>query len=516
VSRTTKGASAEHPGSQPPPADLADARSIDTRGLALRLYAARGVLVNSAFDIGLSSLGLIRGFVLAALLTRVDYGVWGVLAVSLGVLARLKLVGVSDKYVQQEEVDQELAFQKAFTVELLITAAVIVPMIAALPVIAVVYGHWQLVPPGLVLITVMVASALQAPFWIYYRRMDFVRQRSLAAIEPVVGFVVAVGLALAGAGYWALALGVVAGAWAAAIAAIVSSPYRLRWRYEKGSLRMYVAFSAPIFIATACTVVLANSAVIASNADLGLAGVGAVALAANISAFTSRVDDLVSGTLYPAICAVQSRLDLLRESFVKVNRVALMWAVPFGCGLALFSGDLIRFVIGEKWRPALVLLQITGVVAALAHVGFNWDDYFRARSQTVPIAVAAVASTVAFVAIGLPLLFAYGLPGLAIGLGAQAAVHLAFRAFYLSKMFDGFSFVRHAWRAILPTVPAVAVVLLMRQLESGSRTAAMAIADLVTYLAVTIVATWLFEGSLIREAISYLVRRAADAAPIPG
>lgn len=496
--------------------DAPGTRSIDTRGLPLRSYAARGVLINSGFDLGLSGLGLLRGFVLAALLTRADYGFWGVLVVSLGLLAQLKFVGVSDKYIQQEEADQKLAFQRAFTVELIATATATVPMLVALPIIAVVYGHWQLVAPGLVLISVMLASALQAPIWIYYRRMHFVRQRSLAAIDPVVSFVVAVGLAVAGAGYWALVVGVVAGAWSAAVVAIVSSPYPLRWRYGRGSLKVYAAFSAPILVATVASIVVANSAAIASNAHLGLAGVGAVALAANISAFTTRVDDLVSGTLYPAICAVQNRLELLRESFVKVNRVALMWAIPFGCGLALFSADLIRFVLGEKWHPALVLLEVTGVVAALAHIGFNWDDYFRARAKTGPIAVVSVASAIAFLAVGLPLLFADGLSGLAAGFAAQAAVALALRAWYLSRMFHGFSFARHAWRAILPTVPAVLAVLLIRELETGPRTAAMAIAELVVYLVTTVIATWLFEGSLIREALSYVLRRGTGAAPIAG
>jgi O-antigen/teichoic acid export membrane protein len=269
-------------------------------------------------------------------------------------------------------------------------------------------------------------------------------------------------------------------------------------------------------LATLASVVVANAAAIATNAHLGLAGVGAVAVAANVSAFTTRVDDLVSGTLYPAICAVQNRLELLRESFVKVNRVALMWAMPFGCGLALFASDLIRFVIGEKWHPALLLLEVTGIVAAIAHIGFNWDDYFRARARTVPVAVVAIASTCAFLAVGLPLLFADGLPGLAVGFAAQAAVALGLRAWYLTQMFNGFSFARHAWRAILPTVPAVAVVLLIRQLETGPRTAAMAIAELAVYLAVTVLATWLLEGSLIREALSYVVRRGAGAAPIAG
>jgi O-antigen/teichoic acid export membrane protein len=512
VAHTTKDASGVTAGDDRAAAERgrppATSRIIDTGGSTLRAYTAHGVMVNGAFDVGLSALGLIRGFVLAALLSRSDYGVWGVLVVSLGVLAQLKVVGISDKYLQQDEPDQELAFQKAFTLEVLMTAAAIVPIAGALPVVAVVYGHWNLVAPGVVLLTVLVADALQAPFWIYYRRMNFARQRALGAIEPVVGAVVAIGLAFAGLGYWALAIGVVAGAWAGAAAAVVTCPFALRWRYDRGALRVYASFSGPIFVATLSSVVLANAATIATNIRLGLAGVGAVALAANITSFTSRLDDLVSGTLYPAICALQDRLELLHESFVKSNRLALMWGMPFGFGLALFAPDLVRFAIGEKWRPAVTLLEITGIIAAVSQIGFNWDDYFRARAKTTPIAVASVASTVTLLAVGLPLLATHGLTGLGIGIAAGAAVHLAFRAWYLTRLFEGFAFFPHALRAMLPTVPAVGVVLLMRGVESGGGGAAAAIAQLAAYALVTLGATWLIEGALVREALGYLGLRA--------
>src|SRR5581483_8933822 len=82
-------------------------REVDTGGRSVRVHAARGVLVNTAFDIGLSGLGLLRGLVLAALISSTAYGVWGILVVSLGVLARLNLVGISDKYIQQDEPDQK-------------------------------------------------------------------------------------------------------------------------------------------------------------------------------------------------------------------------------------------------------------------------------------------------------------------------------------------------------------------------------------------------------------------------
>jgi O-antigen/teichoic acid export membrane protein len=235
--------------------------------------------------------------------------------------------------------------------------------------------------------------------------------------------------------------------------------------------------------------------------------VGAVALASNITAFTSRVDDLVSGTLYPAICAVHDRLELLGETFVKVNRMALMWAMPFGVGLALFADDLVRFVIGEKWLSAVTLLQITGIVAAVSQVAFNWDDYFRARGRTGPIAVASVASTVALLGVGLPLLPSRGLTGLGIGIAAGAGVHVACRAFYITRLFKGFNLIAHALRAALPTLLAVAAVLVMRSLEPDPRTLLTAAVELGAFGIAVVLATWWIEGGLLREAVGYLRHR---------
>ena len=58
----------------------------------------------------------------AAFLSRSEYGIWGILVVVLVSLLWLKQVGIGDKYVQQREGDQALAFQKAFTLELAFNA----------------------------------------------------------------------------------------------------------------------------------------------------------------------------------------------------------------------------------------------------------------------------------------------------------------------------------------------------------------------------------------------------------
>jgi polysaccharide transporter, PST family len=483
-------------------------------GADLRRRTARGTVVNSIFEIALSALSLLKGFIVAAFLSASQFGVWGVLVVALGTLLWLKQVGVSDRYVQQDEVDQERAFQVALTIEALFTAIFIVVLVAAVPLMALAYGRPELLAPGFALVLVMPAAVLQAPLWVYYRDMAFVRQRTLAAVDPVVGFVVTIALAVAGAGYWSLVAGVIAGAWASAVVAMRSSPYPLRLRWQPGALSSYTSFSWPLLVAGASGLVIAQVSVLLGQATLGLAGVGAITLAAMISGFADGVDRIVTGTLYPAICAVRDRRDLLFESFQKSNRLALMWGVPFGVGVALFAPDLVHYVLGDRWHSAIGLIEVFGLIAAADQVGYNWDAFFRARGVTRPMAAVAAATMAAYLAVGVPLLVLDGLAGLAIGMGVAAACGLIGRTLYLTRLFPAHRMARHAARALAPSIPAVAVVLAARQLEPAHRSLALAVGELALYLAVTAVATVRFERGLLRELGGYLrapgVRRAVS------
>jgi hypothetical protein len=98
----------------------------------------------------------------------------------------------------------------------------------------------------------------------------------------------------------------------------------------------------------------------------------------------------------------------------------------------------------------------------------------------------------------------FGLKGFAIGIALQGGAALIVRGFYLRRLFHGFGFLRHTVRAFLPTLPAAAVVLIMRQLEPRPKTVALALSELAAYVLVTALATFYLESRLIREALSAL------------
>src|SRR5437764_9631838 len=158
---------------------------IDLQGRSLRQHAARGTIINSGFQLGITGLNFLRRFVIAAFLTRAEFGIWGLLLTTLITLSWLKQIGIGDKYIQQSEPDQEAAYQKAFTLELGMCLAFFVFICAALPVYAAAYGHTEIIVPGIILAAAVPISAFETPQWIAYRRMQFVRERVLVSVDAV-------------------------------------------------------------------------------------------------------------------------------------------------------------------------------------------------------------------------------------------------------------------------------------------------------------------------------------------
>lgn len=478
-----------------------------------RTRAARGAVINSAFFAGIGALNLLKSFVIAGFLSASAFGIWSILFLAAIFVGAIKAVIVTDKFIQQDEPDQEVAFQKAFTLELLSAGALVVAMLVLVPVLALIYDEGDLLLPGLALSLLLPGLALQFPISVWYRRMDYFRQRLLMSVDPVVGFVVTVALAAAGFGYWSLVIGIVAGAWAGGVVAFATSPYPFVLRFDRGIVREYLAFSLPLVVAVTAGLLIAQLSIFFGDLALGLAGAGAIGLAATYTAYTDRVDAIITQALYPALCRVAERRELLLEAFVKSNRLALMWGVPFGVGLTLFAADLITFGLGDQWTEALIVLQVFGVTAAVNHIGFNWSAFFRATGNTVPIAKVVVVAFAAFAATAIPLLLVFGLPGYAAGIAAMTVVSLVARFYFLNKLFPAFRVVVHVVRAFAPTVPAIAAILTIRVAGGGARTLEDALLELVAYVGVTVVATLGFERALLAEAASYLRRSRVSAQP---
>ena len=177
----------------------------------LRGRTARGGVLNALFLGGGEGLALVQGLVVTALLGPVAIGLYGIVTVTAMTIVQLRRVGIDEAFVQQSEPDQEDEFQKAFALELAIGILFTLLIAALAPLLALAYGDDRLLALTLAVAYLPTAFALQAPQWIFFRRMDFLRVRLLQFSIPAVTFAVTVPLAAITDSVWALVIGPLAG-----------------------------------------------------------------------------------------------------------------------------------------------------------------------------------------------------------------------------------------------------------------------------------------------------------------
>jgi O-antigen/teichoic acid export membrane protein len=467
----------------------------------LRRRTLKGTVITAGFLILIDGLVLIQGLIVTRLLGPKQIGLYGVVSTTVISLVALKRVGIDEAFVQQDEADQEREFQYAFTLELGLSLAMSLVILALSPLVATIYRDHRLLALMASLAYLPLAFALLSPLWVFLRRMDYRRQRSLQAIQPIVAFVVTVPLAAAtNLNVWSLVIGQVAGYVAAISAAIRVSPYRLKLRYDHATTKRYLRFSAPILVTVLAAMVLAGGPILIIKLHDGLAAAGFITLAVTLTRYIDRADQIVTATIYPAICAIQGQTRALEEMYEKSNRATLLWVAPYAAGIVLFAPDLVHFILGPSWRPAITLLQGLAIVGAITQLGFNWFTFFRAHGDTRPPAVEALAAGVAFLALCPAGLLLDGFHGFIYARIAVAVVALAVRATYTRRLLPDTRYRSFTLPVLLPLGAAsVAVVVLRVALWGGHRPLGQAIGEVVLFVAVYGLAAMRRERALIGE-----------------
>jgi O-antigen/teichoic acid export membrane protein len=495
----------------PPDPPAADRPAV--AGGELRRRIVRGTVVNAVALATIDLLVLAQGLIVTRLLGPAAIGLYGIVTVTTMTIVALKRVGVDEAFVAQDEPEQALEFQRAFTLELAISAAFSLLLCALAPVVAAVYGDSRLLPLMAATAYLPLAFALQAPTWIFFRRMDFARQRLLQGIVPLVTFLVTVPLAAAGIGVWSLVIGPAVGNLAGIVAAVRASPYPLALRWDPATARRYLRFSAWVLVASLASLVVLQGQVLALDLDDGLRAVGFITLAATFARYVDRADQIVTATIYPAICAIRGRSAALAALFVRSNRATLLWTLPAAAGIVLFSQALVDHVIGGAWDDAVVLMQGLAVAAALQQIGFNWFSFYRAHGDSRPGAIEAMVGAGAFVALAVPGLVAAGFTGFVAGRCAAVLVQLGVRARYVHALLPSVRVADVLARPVVPTAFAVAAVVALRLLAGWSQDAgAAALAEVALFAAVAIGASVALERDLLRELAVALRGRGAFAA----
>jgi PST family polysaccharide transporter len=418
--------------------------------------------------------------------------------------------GIGDRLVQRESGELQDAYDVGVTTQFLLSIVLWAGIVAAAPLVAAVYGEPALRTLVIGMSYAAFAGFLRLPLSLFYREMRYFEQRLLLFTGRLVGFVLSVSLAAAGAGAWALVAGGAGALLASSVPAWYLSPLRPRWRFRPGSLPSLVTFSGPIWGARVVMIGVQQGAILAISAFLSVRDVGHFKFAEQVAALVLSVDVVLAVTIFPALCRTD-RVGSLGAAFSKPSRVSMMWACGAATLMILFAPDVIRFALTPDWEGAVLFLRAHGVAALFGAIAYSWDAAFKARGRTLPILWMAVLLGVSFVAVFLPLVALAGREGAAIGTVLITIVVLLARHRYLASLEDGISVIDIARRAFTAAAFAAGAAVAAGRLMPGDGLVDFAVRFCLFGIVYTAI-LWRLEAALIRELLD-LIRARIGARP---
>lgn len=347
----------------------------DVRVAEVRTRARSAAIWSVANTIVVRFVGIVTTVVLARIIAPTEFGVFAVALVVFNIVISISEMGVSVALVRTTENIDRMA-PTVTTVAWISSACLCTICVVLAGPLALAMGA----PEASALLRVMALGILVAgisavPAAITQR--DFRQDRkAIAEISAVIiSLALAVPMALAGWGAWALVWSRLVGLVVTAIVLIVATEQRYRPGFSRSEARRLVRFGFPLAGASLLVLGVVNLDNVVVSRELGVEQLAFYSLAFNVSSWP------VAAFSAPARNVSVAWLANMRSSGVGVDdglaqflRPLMVVTIPTCVGLALLSSPLIFTLYGSKWAPAaapLTVLAILGAVRVLLEVGYD-------------------------------------------------------------------------------------------------------------------------------------------------
>lgn len=381
---------------------------------------ARGGVVTMLGQLGKLTTQLAGVVILSRLITPEDFGLIAMVAVFVGIGELLRDFGMPTAALRANSLSQAQAsnFFWANTFLGLIASAL---LIASTPVVVAIYGQPQLSLVMPVLALAPLLNGAQAQLQVRLARQMKFRAIAISEVSAnLIALILACGLALIGAGYWAL----VAQTLAVAITLLGSRWVLSGWTPSRpmrgvGS-RSQLTSGSHFGIAQALTYTASNADTLVIGAQFGSEWAGYYnrafqLLTVPVNSLLGPLTQVVVPTINSAVKAGQRETDvLLKVQFALGSAIVWIFLVS-----AATAPQLIPLVLGPNWQESVLLFQIFAiggsvqVFSYISYWAFILGDHGKHliyyNLVTKPLAIALMLIGSLFGPLGVALGYSAGL-----------------------------------------------------------------------------------------------------------
>lgn len=326
---------------------------------------------------------LLAGIVIARIVAPEEFGVYAVALVALNLLLSMNELGVSVALVRHPGPVAAIA-PTVVTLSIGTSTVFFVTMFLAAGPFAAAMGAPEATGIiQLMSVAVLIDGITSVPVAMLTRAFMQAKRMQIDLVGFAVSTPVTILLALAGQGAWSLAWGAVAGNLTTGVLSVLWTPERYRPGFDRTLAGGLLRFGLPLAGASLLLLALVNADFVVAGRVLGTAQLGLYFLGFNLSTWPmTLVSTVVRRVTTAAYAQLHARGDGhtgFRQSLFLVLSLGMLLSVL----LAAYAQEIVRFLYGEPWVPAavvipaLVILSMGRMVVELSY------DYMVALGRTI-------------------------------------------------------------------------------------------------------------------------------------
>lgn len=347
----------------------------------MRKKIARGITWLVAAKVIVNLIAFCSTILLARLLTPDDFGLVALATTILLIISSFTEISMGDALIHHRE-PTDAHFHTAWSLNLCRALTVGTLFGLSAPFAAQAYNEPRLIPIMYALSFSTIIMGFHNPkLALLKRNLVFKQDFILSVLPKIFGFLVNITIAFSFKTYWALIFGSIASQLVGVIASYIILPYRPKFSVIYA--RELYSFSVWITLRQVIGTLNGKFDPLLIGSYLGSSTLGQYSVGDNLAGMATReAIGPLEATLFPAFARIAKDGDRLKEAYRLVQSLLSAVALPVGVGTALIAQPLVLVGMGEKWLPAVTIIEVMSCVFAFLTLASPAQPLAMAKGQT--------------------------------------------------------------------------------------------------------------------------------------
>ncbi|HLV23612.1 MAG TPA: lipopolysaccharide biosynthesis protein [Moheibacter sp.] len=420
--------------------------------MSLRKQAVSGMIWTFSQQFGTQLISFVVGIILARLLPPSDFGTIAMFMVVIAIASSIIDGGMASSLIRTSEVDdRDLSTVFWFNIGASLVMYALIYLLA--PWIAEFYEVEILQPLIRVYaLVIIINSFVTVQSTRFIRDMDFKTQFKIRLPSLVIGGITGVVLALNGFGVWALVFYPIVQSIISTLQFWFYSKWRPSFVFDKEKYKYHFNYGYKLTLSDLLNTVFKNIYTVVIGKLFTPVQLGYYNRADTLKQMpVSNLSAALNSVTFPLFAKIQDNDGKLKEVYRKLMKLVIFIIAPVLCLMVVTAEPLIRFLLTEKWLPAVPYFQVLAIGGILYPIHSYNLNVLKVKGRSDLFLKLEIWKKVLIVAT-LLITYRFGIIGIVWGQVLNSVV-----AFFINTYYTGKIIHYGSWEQIKDLMPVMIV-----------------------------------------------------------